>query len=93
MFLFHVVFPCNGGGLARKVVQTDLDDNEYNLLKEIVEKRGFTLKEGLREAVRQWVIAQIPVSEDPLFKLAPVKTGVETDASKLDGRLYGDDQS
>ncbi len=79
--------------MARKVVQTDLDDNEYNLLKEVVEKRGLTLKKGLREAVRQWVLAQIPVSEDPLFKLAPVKTGVETDASKLDGRLYGDDQN
>ena len=79
--------------MARKVVQTDLDDNEYNLLKEVIAKRGLTLKKGLREAVRQWVLAQIPVSEDPLFKLAPVKTGVETDASKLDGLLYGDDQN
>ena len=79
--------------MARKVVQTDLDDNEYNLLKEVITKRGLTLKKGLREAVRQWVLAQIPVSEDPLFKLAPVKTGVETDASKLDGLLHGDDQN
>ena len=74
--------------MARKVVQTDLDDDEYRLLREVVEKRGITLKSGLREAVRQWVSTQIPVSEDPLFRVEPVKTGVKTDASNLDRHLY-----
>jgi hypothetical protein len=74
--------------VARKVVQTELDDKEYMLLKEAVDKKGLSLKKGVREAVLQWVSTQIPVSEDPLFKVKPVRTGVETDASKLDGRLY-----
>jgi hypothetical protein len=90
MFIFHAIFTCSGDVLARKVVQTDLDDDEYRLLKEVVEKRGITLKSGLREAVRQWVSAQIPVSEDPLFRVEPVSTGVKTDASNLDRRLYGE---
>jgi hypothetical protein len=74
--------------MARKVVQTDLDDHEYMLLKDVVEKRGITLKRGLREAVLQWVSAQIPVAEDPLFKLKPFDTGVRTDSSNLDKHLY-----
>ena len=43
----------------------------------------------MREAVRQWIGTQIPVSEDPLFKVAPVRTGVETDSADLDKQLYG----
>lgn len=74
--------------MARKVVQTELEEKEYRLLKEAVDKQGLSLKRGVREAVLQWVSTQIPVSEDPLFKLKPVKTGVETDSSKLDERLY-----
>jgi len=76
--------------MARKVVQTELDEKEYSLLREAVGKRGISLKSGLKEAVQQWVSSQIPVSEDPLFKVRPVKTGVETDASQLDRRLYGE---
>ena len=76
--------------MARKVVQTELEAAEYELLKKTVEKRGISLKKGLREAVNQWVTTQIPVSEDPLFKVKPVKTGVETDSSKLDKTLYGE---
>ncbi len=57
--------------LGEKVVQTELDEKEYSLL-------------------RQGVSSQIPVSEDPRFKVRPVKTGVETDAYQLDRRLYGE---
>ena len=61
--------------LGEKVAQTELDEKEYSLLM---------------EAVQQGVSSQIPVSEDPRFKVRPVKTGVETDASQLDRRLYGE---
>lgn len=74
--------------MVRKVVQTELEDKEYRLLKEAVDKQGLSLKRGVREAVLQWVSTQIPVSEDPLFSVKPVRTGVETDSSKLDERLY-----
>ena len=74
--------------MARKVVKTDIDDEEYRLLKRATERRGITIKAGLREAIRQWVSTQTPVSEDPLFKLEPVRTGVKTDSSNIDGALY-----
>lgn len=74
--------------MGKKVVQTELVDDEYRLLKEAVDKRGLTIKMGVREAVRQWIGTQIPVAEDPLFKVKPLKTGVETDSANLDKQLY-----
>ena len=71
-----------------KVVQTELEMKEYEALRRVVEKRGLTIKQGLREAVQQWIATQIPLDEDPLFKVKPVKTGVETDSSNLDRALY-----
>lgn len=73
--------------MVKKVVQTDLNENEYRLLKETVEKRGLTIKSGVRVAIRQWVRTQIPVAEDPIFKLKPVSTGVRTDSSKPDKHI------
>jgi len=74
----------------KKVVQTELVEQEYELLQKVAEKRGVTIKHGLREAVQQWVGTQIPITEDPLFKIEPVKTGIRTDSSKLDKLLYGE---
>jgi len=71
-----------------KVVQTELVKREYEIFQRVVEKRGLTIKQGLREAVQQWVSTQIAVGEDPLFKIKPAKTGVKTDSSKLDKLLY-----
>jgi len=72
-----------------KVVQTELEKREYELLQKIVEKKRTTIKSGVREAIQQWISTQIPVKEDPLFKIKPVKTGVKTDSSQLDKLLYG----
>ncbi len=72
-----------------KVVQTELEKREYELFQKIVEKKGTTIKNGLREAVQQWISTQIPVKEDPLFKVKPMKTCVKTDSSQLDKLLYG----
>jgi len=77
----------NGMG-RKKVVQTELVEQEYKLLQKVAGKRGVTIKHGLREAVQQWISTQVPTSEDPLFKIEPVKTGVRTDSSKLDKLLY-----
>lgn len=71
-----------------KVVQTELVKREYEIFQKVVKKRMLTIKQGLREAVQQWVSTQIAVAEDPLFKVKPVKTGVKTDSSKLDKPLY-----
>jgi len=78
--------------MARKVVQTELEEDEYLLLKKAVEKKSMSLKSGLREAVHQWVTTQIPLSEDPLFKVEPVSTGIKTDSSRLDDALYKEKQ-
>lgn len=75
---------------TKKVVQTELVGEEYELLKKAVEKGGLTIKSGLREAVLQWISTRIPVAEDPLFKVQPLKTGVKTDSSRLDEGLYGE---
>jgi len=89
MFILHVIISFCGDVMAKKVVQTELVDEEYRLLREAVAKKGLTIKKGVREAVRQWIGTQIPVGEDPLFKVEPVKTGVETDSADLDKQLYG----
>jgi len=34
-----------------KVVQAELDEEEYKLLKELVDSRGVTIKEGLKEVI------------------------------------------
>jgi len=73
---------------GRKVVQTELEMKEYEALRRVVERRGLTIKQGLREAIQQWIATQIPLEEDPLFKVKPVKTGVKTDSSNLDRALY-----
>jgi len=73
---------------GKKIVQRELEMREYEALRRVVEKRGLTIKQGLREAIRQWIATQIPLKEDPLFKVKPVKTGVETDSSNLDRALY-----
>ena len=74
----------------RKVVQTELEPKEYEMLRRAVKKRGLTIKQGLREAIHQWVATQTPIEEDPIFKVKPVKTGVRTDSSNLDRTLYGE---
>ena len=74
--------------LDEKVVQTELPEREYELLREVVRRRKLSIKEGLKEAIRQWINAQIPFEDDPLFKVSPVKTGVKTDSGILDERLY-----
>lgn len=74
--------------MGKKVIQTELANEEYKLLKETVGKRGVSIKEGVREAVYQWLGTQISIAEDPLFKVKPLETGRETDSGELDKKLY-----
>jgi len=77
-------------GMVRgKIVQTELLEKEYELFQKVVKKKKLTIKQGLREAIQQWMTTQIAVEDDPLFRIKPVKTGVKTDSSKLDETLYG----
>ena len=55
--------------LDGKVVQTELPEEEYELLRDAVRKRMLSIKEGVKEAIREWINTQIPVKEDPLLKV------------------------
>lgn len=37
--------------IKMKIVQAELDEEEYGLLKEFVDSRGVTIKEGLKEVI------------------------------------------
>lgn len=78
--------------MTQKVVQTELPEEEYALLKKTAKEKNLSIKDGVREAVRQWIETQMPLQEDPLFKLRPVKTGVKSDSANLDKELYGEPQ-
>ncbi len=71
-----------------KVVQTELDEKEFAIFKKAVKKRGSTIKDGAREAIQEWSRAQMRIEDDPLFMVKPVRTGVRTDSSDLDGDAY-----
>jgi hypothetical protein len=78
--------------LTQKVVQTELPEEEYALLKKTAKEKNLSIKDGVREAVRQWIETKIPLGEDSLFQLRPVKTGVRSDSSRLDEEIYGEPQ-
>ncbi|HIH87833.1 TPA: hypothetical protein HA344_01320 [Candidatus Bathyarchaeota archaeon] len=71
-----------------KVVQTELDEKEYRLLKEVSKKKGLSIKETLRKATVTYIEDQLPLEEDPIFKVKPRGTSVKTNASRLDEQLY-----
>jgi hypothetical protein len=70
--------------LGWRVIRTDLPYDEYVQLKKLVEKKRITMDMGVREAISQWIFANLNFSEDPLFEVKPVKTGVKTISSNLD---------
>jgi len=75
--------------MMTKVVQTELDERAYKTFESIAKERKLTIKDAVRGAISSWVGLQTPISEDSLLKLEPEKTGVRTDASRLDEMLYG----
>lgn len=50
-----------------KVVQTELDEEEYELLKEFVDSKGITIKEGLKEVILSVIKEKRMKHEDPFF--------------------------
>lgn len=75
-----------------KVVQTELSSIEYKLLKEYALSRGLTIKEAIRIIIREKILEDKVVSNDPLFTADPVVKGerVKDDTSvRHDRYLYG----
>ncbi len=75
---------------TKKVVRTELEIESYNILKEIVKKKGMSIKDGVRQAVRDWTLRESDMNNDPFFDTSNVIKGRKvTDATRIDETLYG----
>ncbi len=73
---------------AKKVVQTQLGEREYELLSEVAKREGLTIKEAARRALLEWSMSGLELKDDPLFRLKPVKFREKIKASQIDRFLY-----
>jgi len=82
----HVV-----GRIMAKVVQTDLEEEEYRLFKELLEKQRLSIREGLRLAIDKMVKEEVRVDpKDPFLSRKPVgKSGLGDLSTMHDAYLYG----
>ena len=75
--------------IAKKVVQTELNVESYNIFKEVVKKKGISIKDGVRQAVRDWTLRESDIKDDPFFDTSTVIKGKKvTDAAKIDETLH-----
>ncbi len=73
-----------------KVVQTRLEEEEYQQFKEAIKHRNTTVKEAVRMAIVTWTRDFLPLeTEDPFFKIKPADFGDPLLSSKVDEVLYG----
>ncbi|MEM4251143.1 MAG: hypothetical protein QW828_04860 [Candidatus Bathyarchaeia archaeon] len=73
-----------------KVVQTVLDESEYEHLKKVARRKGMRIKEAARSAILSWTRESEPLDlNDPFFQLKPVDLGDPELSSKVDEILYG----
>ena len=72
-----------------KVVQTEVEPKLYNTFKNILETKGMTIKNAVRDAIQDWAIRNGDIRKDPLFDLSKVlDSGKNTDSSKIDEVIY-----
>jgi len=86
--MFHVSLV-----MILKVVQTKLNNLEYELLRRYAESRGLTIMEALREIVRKHLLEEEVDQNDPFFVEGPLvkKKGVVDKTSiEHDKILYGE---
>lgn len=74
-----------------KVVQTTLEEEEYRTLREVVRKKGLSLKEGLHLAVTRLLQEEVRLKpSDAFFSRKPVGHSGRKNLSKAhDKYLYG----
>ncbi len=79
--------------MVLKVVQTKLNNLEYELLRRYAESRGLTIMEALREIVRKHLLEEEVDQNDPFFVEGPLvkKKGIVDKTSiEHDKILYGE---
>jgi hypothetical protein len=74
-----------------KVVQTTLGEDEYKTLREVLERKGISLKEGLRLAVARMIQEEAKLDpSDSFLSRKPVGRSGRKDLSRAhDKYLYG----
>ncbi len=74
-----------------KVIQTDLEEDEYMLFTEMLHKQKLSIREGLRLAVNRMVKEGVKVDpKDPFFNRRPTgRSGLGDLSKKHDEYLYG----
>jgi hypothetical protein len=73
---------------GKKVVQTELDSKEYEILSSFAKQQGLTIKEAARKAILEISISGIDLKNDPFFKLKPVPFKTRIKNSEIDRVLY-----
>jgi hypothetical protein len=74
--------------MHKKVVQTELSDEEYQALAQTAKSYNLTIKQAAKEALTEWALSRSDFSEDPLFRIRPAKFKVKVRADRLDEYLY-----
>ncbi len=74
-----------------KVVQTSLEEEEYQVFKDVLEKRKLSIREGLRRAVGKMLEEEVKVNpKDPFLVRKPTgKSGLRDLSRRHDEYLYG----
>lgn len=75
-----------------KVVQTTLKEEEYRAFKEALQKKGLSIREGLKLAVARLIEAEFKVdADDPFFTHKPVgRSGLSDLSKRHDKYLHGE---
>jgi hypothetical protein len=71
-----------------KVVQTELEPGDYEILLSLAKSKNMTIKQAAREALRLWSASVSDLSEDPLFRLKPVEFKVKIKSDEIEAFLY-----
>mgnify|MGYP001082686509 CR=1 FL=1 len=74
----------------KKVVQTLLEESEYQHFRKIAKGKGLKVKEAARSAILHWTRELTPLDlNDRFFRLKPADLGDPELSSKVDEVLYG----
>ena len=79
--------------MSKKIVQTVLEDSEYEEFRRASERSKKTIRQAAREAIQKWTEEASGISaDDPIFKLKPVhyknrKVAEEHDVVLYHGRI------
>jgi len=72
-----------------KVVQTILEESEYEHLRKAAKRKGMKIKEAARSAILSWTRESEPLDlNDPFFELKPADLGDPELSSKVEEVLY-----